>query len=147
MDPVTKSDVPTGNVVYDNNEFLNCYDKIENIFDILEDPPMLEDITAYVDDIDLSKSSCVDGISTNICKDLLKHAPRYFLTIFRKSVETGTFQRKWSQGVITVIPKSGIPTNWRPITQTPIFQKRIFEKIIHNRILNYLIDNDILSVF
>ena len=30
--PVTKTDVPTGNFVYDNNEFLNCYDMIENIF-------------------------------------------------------------------------------------------------------------------
>ena len=65
---------------------------------------MLEDHTAYVDDFDLSKSTFVDGISTNICKDLMKHAPRYFLTIFRKSVETGTFPCKWSQGVITVIP-------------------------------------------
>ena len=94
VDPVTKTDVPKGNVVYDNNEIFNCYDMIENIFDILEDPPMLEDITAYVDDIDLSKSSCVDEISTNICKDLLKHAPRYFLTIFRKSFETDIFPCK-----------------------------------------------------
>ena len=92
---------------------------------------MFEDITAYVDDFDLSKSSCVDGISTNICKDLLKHAPRYFLTIFRKSVETGIFPRKWSQGVTTVIPKSGNlpdPTNWRQITQTPNFCRKYSRK-------------------
>ena len=172
VDPVTKSDVPKGSeanflneyycniaerlgfdpradIVYNHNEFLNCYNMIENVFDILDDPPTLEDIAVYVDDIDLSKSSCVDGISTNICKDLLKRAPRYFQAIFKKSVETGIFPRKWSQGVVTVIPKSGNlsdPSNWRPITQTPIFAK-VFEKIIHNRVMNYFNDNDILSVF
>ena len=172
IDPVTLLEVPKGTeanflneffcniaerlgfdphdvIDYDGNEFLDCYDAIENVFDILHDPPTLENIMLYIDDIDLTKNSCVDGIGTSICKDLLKFAPEYFLFIFKRSVESGIFPRKWSHGVITVIPKSGNltdPSNWRPITQTPIFAK-IFEKIILNRVMNYFLDNDILSVF
>ena len=132
---------------YENNNYLNIYGNIDDDFNILEDPPTLHELNTYVDDIDLTKSSSVDGISTQICKDLFKLAPRYFLSIFTRSLETSIFPRKWAHGVITVIPKSGDlsnPTNWRPITQTPIFAK-IFEKIVHNRMMSFFVGNDILA--
>ena len=172
IDPVTNLDVPKGNEAnflneyfcnisqrlgldlnndlgYRNNNHLDVYAMMDSVFNILDDPPTIEDVNIYANDIDLSKSSSVDGISTNICKDLLQLVPRYFLCIYVKSFETGIFPRKWAHGEITVIPKSGNlsdPTNWRPITQTPIFAK-IFEKIMHNRMMQYFTDNNILSTY
>ena len=113
------------------------------------DLPTAQDIVVFAEDIDLTKSSCVDGVSTQICRDLLLLAPNYFLEIIVSSIRLGVFPTDWAKGSITVIPKAGDlsnPSNCRPITQTPIFAK-IFEKIIHNRMMNYFIDNDILSQY
>ena len=172
IDPVTKLDIPKGNeanflngyycniserlgmaqnvnLAYPDDNPLNVYARIDSVFNIMDDPPTIEDVNIYVNDIDLSKSSSVDGISTNICKDLLQLVPNYFLSIYIKSFQTGIFPKRWAHGVITVIPKSGNlsdPSNWRPITQTPIFAK-IFEKIMHNRMIQYFTGNSILSIF
>ena len=114
FDPATKSNVPLGsegnflnsyfcniaerlecdpkeNIDYDSDVLLSCYDRIENVFDILHDLPTLGDIAVHADDIDINKGSCVDGISSSICRDLLKLAPEFCLAIFKKSVETGIF--------------------------------------------------------
>ena len=128
---------------------LNIYSDLDDVFGILNDPPTINELIMYSDDIDLSKGSCVDGISISICKDLLLHITDYFLELYLTSIRSGVFPKKWSIGTVTVIPKSGDlsdPSNWRPITQTPIFAK-VFEKIIHNRLINYFTDNNILTQY
>ena len=136
-------------IIHYNDEYLHVYQNIDDVFSLSNDPPTLAELESISDDIDLSKGSCVDGLSTQICKDLLKLAPTYFLEIFLVSIQESVFPTAWSTGTITVIPKTGDlsdPSNWRPITQTPIFAK-IFEKIIHNRLTTFLTNNNILSKY
>ena len=138
--------------IIDNNiedDLTNMYGIIENHFDLSEDEIMSPELELFVDDIDISKGSGVDGISTSICKTILKYFPDQVSYIYRCSVINGVFPRDWSKGCITVILKSGSlsdPSNWRPITQTSIFAK-IFEKLIHRRMIAYFDELDILSMY
>ena len=135
-------------VVY-NNDYLDMYNDIDDVFNLLSDLPTVDEIVLHSQDIDITKNSCIDGISTNICKDLLTLAPNYFMHIYISSIRTGIFPEDWAKGIITVLPKVGDlsnPSNWRPITQTPIFAK-ILEKVIHKRLINYLDENSILSKY
>ena len=103
----------------------------------------------YSKDIEVSKSSCIDGISTIICKDLLVTRPNLLASIFHASLRMNIFPASWARGQVIIIPKAGDlsdPSNWRPITQTPIFAK-ILEKIVYNRINYYFLDNNILSSY
>ena len=100
-------------------------------------------------EISLNKGSSVDGISTQICKDLRLSILNRIVHIYSISIKSGIFPEGWSKGVITVILKPGDllePMNWHPITQTFIFAK-IFEKTIHNRVNNYFLENNILLNF
>ena len=120
-----------------DNNYLDMYSDIDDFFDISSDPPSIEEIVLYSSDIDTSKSSCKDGITSVICKDLLILSPKLFVSIFHASLSTNIFPSAWSKGVVTVMPKLGDlsnPANWRPITQTPIFAK-ILEKIVYNRMI------------
>ena len=131
------------------DDYLGVYDNIVTTFDLCDDLPTIGEVVLHAESIDSSKSSCVEGISTSVCKDLLTYVPGYFLHIFKSSILKGIFPRDWANGLITVIPKTGKasdPANWRPITQTSIFAK-IFEKIIHNRVASYFVDNQILSQY
>ena len=57
------------------------------------------------------------------------------------------FQKKWANGFVNILPKSGDltnPGNWRPITQTCIPSKML-EKIVHTRLMTILTENNTLS--
>ena len=54
------------------------YNQIDDTFDLLDDPPTVEEIIVYATNIDVSKNSSVVGIKYVICKDLLLFSPEYF---------------------------------------------------------------------
>ena len=131
------------------HEYLSVYDNIVDTFVLTDDLPTIGEVALYAENIDLSKSSCLEGISTSVCKDLLTYIPAYFHHIFKSSILKGVFPRDWVNGLIIVIPKTGEtsdPANWRPKTQTPISEK-ILEKIIHNRVSDFFMENEILSEY
>ena len=131
----------------DEYPYLKWY--IDDSFDISADLPTVEEIMLYTKDIEVSKSSCIDGISTIVCKDLLVMKPNLLASIFQASLRMNIFPASWARGQVIIIPKAGDlsdPSNWRPITQTPIFAK-ILEKIVYNRINCYFLDNNILSSY
>ena len=133
----------------ENNNYLDMYLDIDDHFDFSLDPLVMDDILICSNDIDISKSCCIDGLTSGICKDLLILRPNYFVSIYQCSLSTNVFPAAWSKGLVTVIPKSGDlsdPTNWRPITQTPLFAK-IFEKIVYNRMIKYFTENNIFSSY
>ena len=97
--------------------------------------------------IDVTKDSCVDGISANVLKIAFGKIVKPLCHLFKNSLSTGTFPRKWAIGYINILPKGGDktdPSNWRPITQTCIPAK-LLEKIVQNRLLTHLDANNILS--
>ena len=137
------------NVAFVANDYMDMYNYIEGTFDLFTDPPTIDEVLLYSNDIEISKCCCVEGLTSSICKDLLTMRPAYFVSLFQASFSTNTFPTSWSKGIVTVIPKSGDlsnPSNWRPITQTPVFAK-IMEKIVYTRVNNYFIENNILSPY
>ena len=137
------------NIDFTDNNYMDTYDRIDDMFDLYADPPTIGEVLLYSGDIEITKSSCVDGLTASVCKDLLILRPMYFVSIFQASFDTTIFPTARSKGMVTVIPKSGDlsdPSNWRPITQTPIFAK-IMEKLVYVRVNNYFTENNILSPY
>ena len=99
--------------------------------------------------IDVTKDSCVEGVSSKILKIAIGKLTRATCYLFNKSLSLGIFPRKWAIGYINILPKGGDktdPSNWRPITQTCIPAKML-EKIVQCRFMAHLDTNNILSDF
>ena len=123
------------------------YGNIDSDFNLSDDLILAPELEMIAKDIDTSKSSCVKGIGSFICKDIMVYFPDKIAHIFRCSILSGVFPDEWSRGCITVIPKSGKlsdPANWCPITQTSIFVK-ILGKLVYRRMVSYFDENQILS--
>ena len=107
----------------------------------------LREVTKLINDIDTSKDSCLEGISSEILKSALQSIPDKLLLLFERSLKSGVFPRKWARGFVNILPKSGDltnPGNWRPITQTCIPAK-LLEKVIQTRLLKILLQNGRIS--
>ena len=138
---------PADPVTYADNNYLDMYENIDGIFDLQADLTSVDEILSFAADIDVSKSSSIEGITSHICKDLISSVPDIFFIMFNASLTSNICPSSWSKGTVTVIPKSGdlsSPSNWRPITQTPIFGK-IMEKIVHRRMFQYFSECNVLS--
>ena len=108
----------------------------------------LTETVKLIRDIDITKDSCIEGITSYFLKCALSILPMKIHQIFVLSLNRGTFPRKWARGFINILPKSGDltnPGNWGPITQTCIPAKML-EKIVHNRLMVILSDNNVLNV-
>ena len=103
IDPVVRDDLN------------NMYGDIENVFDLAEDDIALFELENIVSNIDVTKSSCVVGIMTAMCKDAMSRLPDRILYLFSRSIDSGIFPSDWSKGTITFIPKDGklrIDNSW-----------------------------------
>ena len=99
------------------------YNDVHNVFDFT--PTTIEEMYGYMEAMDLSSSSCIQGVNMKIRKASLDSIPSKFRHLF---------------AYVTLIPKSGdktSPGNWRPMSQTNIFAN-ILEKLVHGQLLTYL---------
>ena len=106
----------------------------------------LDEVKLLIRQIDISKDSCIDGVTAAIIKSVFDTIPNAMLYMFQRSLSLGIFPREWAVGYINLLPKGGDkrnPSNWRPITQTCIPAK-ILEKIVQKRLVKYFNDHDIL---
>ena len=105
------------------------------------EPITLREIVNLIKDIDVSKDSCIYGISAEIVKHAFLKIPEKIQMLFQLSINSGIFPRKWAIGHVNILPKSGNlsnPGNWRPITQTCILAK-LLEKTIQVRLMKILL--------
>ena len=105
------------------------------------------EVERLTSEIDTSKDSCIDGISTKILKIAFTKTVAAICHLFSMSLLKGIFPRKWAIGFINILPKGGDktdPSNWRPITQTCVPAK-LLEKVVQKRFMNYLNANSVLS--
>ena len=113
---------------------------------------MFDDITREeIDDvikaINIFKPSGISNIPTRILKQFFTYKPELLLTLFNKSIQSGTFPEKWKIGIVSPIPKQRNLlqlSNWRPITILPLPGKLI-EKCIHRRLVDYFKENNLIS--
>ena len=124
--------------VLNNNDHPNVH-----MFDDVQ----LPEEQSLIRGIDITKDSCIEGVSSYVLKCALTTVPSKLQRLFSLSLNTGVFPRKWAHGYINILPKSGDlsnPGNWRPITQTCIPAK-LKEKVVHKRLMTILTDNNILD--
>ena len=113
------------NIAQSNDQFQSLYD-VPNQCCITDDMPTIPEVLKHRKVIDISKSSCVEGINARFCKVAMLSIPAQIRKLCCTAFETGIIRTPWTKGTITVLPKDGDltdPSNWRPITQTLIFCK------------------------
>ena len=100
-----------------------------------------------IHDIDITKSSAIENVSSKVLKDALICLIDQFKFILNLSFNTGMFPNSWKIAKITPLPKEGDLSscnNYRPISLLPLPGK-IAEKIVHSRLTEYLENNYILN--
>ena len=111
------------------------------------EPLSLREVVTLIKDIDISKDSCIYGISAEIIKHAFQKIPDKIQLLFQRSINSGVFPRKWAIGFVNILPKSGNlsnPGNWRPITQTCIPAK-LLEKTIQTRLMKILLQEGLID--
>ena len=106
-----------------------------------------DELLKLLQDIDVTKSSAIEFLSSNILKDAFICLITQLTFIFNLSFNTGIFPDDWKMAQITPLPKDGDLTqcnNYRPISLLPLPGK-IAEKIVHNRLITYFETNELLN--
>ena len=98
-----------------------------------------------IDKLPSRTSSGVDGISTNLLKDIKYVISKHLALIINQCLETGIFPSTLKvEKVIPILKRRNetIFKNYRPIAIFPAISK-VFERIILNQIHNYFHVNDL----
>ena len=104
-----------------------------------------EDVVNVIDKLPSKTSSGVDGISTNLLKDIKYLISKPLMLIINQYLETGIFPSKLKIAKVIPILKRGDETifdNYRPMSILPSISK-VFERIIFNQIHNYFQVNNL----
>ena len=99
-----------------------------------------EEVSKLVKDIDKSKASAIENISSRIVKDAFEVIPHYLTILFNMSLSTGSVPVSWKKATVIPLKKEGNSpdvNNLRPISLLPI-QIKLLEKIVHNRLITFL---------
>ena len=76
------------------------------------EPITLREIVNLIKEIDITKDSCIDGISAEIIKHAFLRIPEKLQILFQRSINTGNFPRKWAVRYVNILPN-------QVISQTP----------------------------
>ena len=107
----------------------------------------LQEVKKLVHEINITKSSAIDGISSKILKTAFTHTPDRLVDIFNCSFNTQVIPDVWKISKVTPIPKAGDPrlvNNYRPISLIPLPCKLI-EKIVHNRLYGFFTREHVIT--
>ena len=106
------------------NDSSSSDNEIKNTFEMGFIP--MEIVSKLVKEIEITKSSGIPDLSSQILKDAFSVIIPELTHLFNESITTGIFQTVWATGYITPITKEGDlmdPGNWRPITMLPLPSK------------------------
>ena len=104
-----------------------------------------DELLKLLHDIDITKSSAMEYLSSKVLKDALVCLIDQFKFILNLSFDKGIFPDSWKMAQITPLPKDGDLTccnNYRPVSLLPLPGK-IAETIAHCRLINYFEGNKI----
>ena len=106
-----------------------------------------KDVYKVIKDINVSKSSGLDNISSFIVKEAFTALLTEVTFMYNLSIETSIFPCDWKRALVVPIPKAGNLTkvqNYRPISLLPLPGK-ILEKLVHGQLSTYLESEFLLS--
>lgn len=105
------------------------------------------ELKSLIRNIEVHKSSGIEGISSSIFKVTIKILFTQFRFLFKLALHTGIFPDAWKQAIITPLHKANSkddPGNYRPIASIPLAGK-LLEKLMHAQVYSYLENNCILA--
>ena len=120
------------------NEQLNLFDSIRAVTEL--------DVFNIVKDVNISKLSGLDNVSSYILKEAFKILIAEVTFMYNLSIRFSKFPDAWKQALVIPIPKVGNPSlvqNYRPISLLPLPGK-ILEKLVHKQLSNYLEMDELL---
>ena len=94
------------------------------------------EVQRVVKEINVSKSSGIDNISSFIIKESFTILGSEITQMMNLSISSDTFPSAWIKALVIPIPKAGastMVTNYRPISLLPLPGK-ILEKLIHSQL-------------
>ena len=115
-----------------------------NINDISTDE---EELLKLCKEIDITKASAIENISTRVIKDAFCAIPHILSRLMNLSLDQGKFPEKWKRADIVPLFKGGDPcdvNNFRPIPLLPLPGK-LLEKIVQTRLTSFFELYDILN--
>ena len=163
VDEVSELEVPRENTAdYINEFFINVGPKLaegynkewsyDGIPRVVETGHILqtdvEEVVGLIKGMDISKSSCIENISSKALKDALLAIPLKVTEMFNLSFSSGKVPDVWKIGNIVPLPKEGDKSkvsNLRPITLLPVIGK-LLEKVVNKRLKDYLEGQHLLDV-
>ena len=125
------------------------YDGMEEQEGIGDISTNVEEVIKYVNEIDINKSSAIDGIAARALKDCLLAIPEKVSELFNESFRSSVIPQAWKVGTVVPLQKDGNKAdvaNLRPVTLLPVIGK-ILEKIVNKRLMDYLETNELLDPF
>ena len=116
-----------------DEQTINMDKKIQDfVFRVIE----LLEVHQLIKDIDITKASGVDKISTRILKDCFIICEYELTYLCNSAIHNMKFPVDWKRSIITPIPKSGDklnPGNWRPINNLCVPGK-LLEKCVYRQV-------------
>jgi hypothetical protein len=110
-------------------------------------PFSMEEMKHIIKYLRNNKAPGLDGISSEILKNLDDEFLSHLLGLFNKCLELGHIPKMWKYGAIRLLYKDGAPSqpqNYRPITLLSIPYK-IFCVMINFRLTSFLESNNLIS--
>ena len=107
-----------------------------------------EEVLDLCKNIDTSKSSGIEFLSSNVLKDAFMVTITQLVFIFNLSLSKAIFPNDWKKATIIPLFKGGnkkLVSNYRPVSLLPLPGK-ILEKIVHRGLTYHLENNDLLSI-
>ena len=106
-----------------------------------------DEVISLCREIEILKSSGIDGISSRICKDAFLALADQLTYLFNCSLSSGIFPDEWKTAKVVPLFKGGNKENvenYRPISLLPLPGK-ILEKIVHSRLTDYFDQTNFIS--
>ena len=110
---------------------------------------MVDEVLNVVKNINVSKSSGLQNISSFLIKEAFTILIPQVTHMFNLTLATSIFPMAWKEALVIPIPKTGnltLAKNYRPISLLPIPGK-LLEKLMHKQLSNFIEENSLISDF
>ncbi|GBN76382.1 hypothetical protein AVEN_35649-1 [Araneus ventricosus] len=108
-----------------------------------------EEVKTVMDDMDINKSSGLDGLTLGIIRELFFLDPAWFTELFNDCTRQGVFPDFWKIAKVLLIPKEGKDLTevsaYRPICLLSTWGK-VYDKIIAQRLLYELESKTLVQI-
>ena len=115
--------------------------------DCLEKIFQEKEVLKLLQDLNVNKSPCPDGLHPKMLKELSEALLKLLTIIYNTSLSLGTVPDSWKEGNVTALLKKGDksdPGSYRPVSLTSVICK-LMEKLVREILVYHMIKNELFS--